>query len=296
MSVLQEAYQDSSDDPIYTYELDAAEVAKLSEELLLELGDKIPSNLPYVCVQLDGASPFSNLARTLEATVFDHDLNDNVQDVKEDYKDYETSSFFYVIMDISKKTPVGTMRIIQNGPAGLQTLNTLSGEPYYIPQGAVESDYRVDINKTWDIGTIAISEEYRRGDTPESIQANYFVSGLLYRALLKGLNEADADAFISMIDVTDPKRNTLRKLRSIGIPFADIYDAPPKAYSNGKEYQPVIAYLADVVGSMTQHAESELAIAKETGDERLISKAETKKYMVNEILTGSILDAMMVKR
>jgi len=77
----------------------------------------------YSCYGLDGTNQFSNLARSVEVTVFQEQFGNSPSDMNEGYNPFETASGFFLVVDQQEGLPVGALRYIKNSDAGMKTLN-----------------------------------------------------------------------------------------------------------------------------------------------------------------------------
>lgn len=178
----------------FRYDLSSGEITALTEKLIASKPSATDDRV--VCYRVSGRSQFSDIGRAVERRVF-HDAfpgNDAAFMTKE-YGPYERASFFFLSVDRAKKTPIGTLRIIRNSPAGLKTLNDLArpGSPVQLTAADVQRYHQIDtFDNVWDIGTFAILNEYRRSGASASLQ--------LYRGLYATALEEGIDHLIAIFD------------------------------------------------------------------------------------------------
>jgi hypothetical protein len=282
------------------YDMSDEETAFLTSKLLQEQHDTIPgNNLPFVCFRIKGSSEFANLARGIEGKVFTLDLNDKPEEMKTELEDYEDQSYFFLVVNMYEQAPVAALRVIENGPEGFSSVNAIKEPPHSIDEQRFYADYNIDPDKTWDVGTIAVLPDYRRGahsnnETLTVEQKKYkilesdIVSGLLYRSLYAGARANGIDNFVSMIDL-----KALSILRGMGIPFVDIYDMPPKIYFDGSVFQPSYADVTKFDSAMRGYAQSKIDSAQNELDSK---RGKKLQGLVDELLTGNALDGMMAFR
>src|SRR5207253_1941488 len=89
--------------------------------------------------------------------------------------------------------PVGVIRLVRNSEAGFKSLNDLGRDPWNIdPQEAAAQNIpNYDPEKTLDIATLGVSEEYRTGGK---------VGYALYHALVKYSMEHDIETWVAILD------------------------------------------------------------------------------------------------
>lgn len=293
MSILEASRVDDRDKrPAFEprYEMTNDEVRQMTAQLLYEQKSALPENMPFVCLRIKSSSPFANLARNIEGEVFVNDLNEDRENIKRDWEPYEEQSYFFIVIDVNECRPAGTLRIVENGAHGFMTLNDISEPPHNISTEQFCEDYDVDLDKTWEVGTIAVVPEYRRSAnaTFEQKITSYVVSGLLYRSLYAGARANGIDNFVSMID-----QKALHTLRNLGIPFVDIYDLPAKDYKDGTTYQPAFADVTTFDEKMRAFAQALIDAAETEKDKK---RAKDLQDMIIELLTGNALDGMMAFR
>lgn len=198
----------------YSYELTEAEVSKILEQELRDMTIK-PGKLEVVRTT-NGNSPLANVARRKEATIFGKSFGNTVQEMHEIYGNYEDKSRFYLVLvagDDGKIDNTGVLRVIMSPLEESITAKT-------IPDGALREDF--DLAKiyddreltpetvVWDIGTLAVDEEFRgsRGKNRDK------ASLLLYRALYGDMVRDKIEFITAMLD-----SRALKSLRSIGLPM-----------------------------------------------------------------------------
>jgi ribosomal protein S18 acetylase RimI-like enzyme len=290
------------------YDLSDAEVHNLTKQLLAEYKTAIPKDMPFVCFNIRGTDLYSNLARTIEGRVFTEELCDEPDRMAADFKDYENYSEFFLVIDVNSEMPAGTLRIIENSNAGFMTVNELmyhvnpgdespqnySYEQFYKSANEQASQLGNTIDgikdeNTWEVGTIAVLKNYRRSRNSSEDQkiASYVVSGLLYRSLYAQACRRDIEGFVSMIDST-----ALGTLKSLGIPFEDLPYTKKIYFEDGSSFHPCFAVVPDFDVRMRSYADREY---KNAVSEKEKAAAQSKIGLIDELLTGRLLDGMMVK-
>jgi hypothetical protein len=173
------------------YELHGNLTADLSEQLLTL--HPPTSSRRFVCYPLSGTGRFADLGRTVELEVFGETFGNDRAEMEQEYGPYEDASRFFVVMDQRRRRPAGVLRVIGNSAVGLKTLRDIAGEPLRISQAEVQARHAVaDLDRCWDVGTLAVRPEYRRSATRRRT-----VSLLLYRALSGARRRCGSDDDIS---------------------------------------------------------------------------------------------------
>jgi hypothetical protein len=201
------------------YELHGNLAADLSEQLLTL--HPPTSSRRFVCYPLSGTGRFADLGRTVELEVFGETFGNDRAEMEQEYGPYEDASRFFVVMDQRRRRPAGVLRVIGNSAVGLKTLRDIAGEPLRISQAEVQARHAVaDLDRCWDVGTLAVRPEYRRSATRRRT-----VSLLLYRALFVHALWEGVEHFVTAMD-----RHAHRSLLALGVPFVPVCDSEPFDY------------------------------------------------------------------
>jgi hypothetical protein len=201
------------------YDLDDSEMQELSRTLLEErdpgAADKV------VCYRLERGSAYENVARSVEREVFEKYFGNTSEQMLEEYGPYEDQSVFFLSIDQELGQPAGVLRVIENGPAGLKTLNDLENAPAEVPRISaldVQSYHDIEsFDDCWDVGTVAVRKPYR-SDTLTSVQ--------LYRALYVSALDQNIEHFVSIID----HKPYVKMTDYLGIPFVPMLNSEPFPY------------------------------------------------------------------
>lgn len=155
------------------YELNEQYIHELCAEFLATRTDGFgPEQNPYPdiefkCFLISGKNRFSNLGRYVESKIFglEHTFKNSPETMKKQYGPYEDFSTFFVNIHGPTQMPMGVMRLIENSPQGLKTLNDLAdpsitGLPEPILPEQICQRYAIeDLDKCIDIATLAVMEE-----------------------------------------------------------------------------------------------------------------------------------------
>lgn len=206
----------------------------LSKERIAQLTVELLENRPpdtddrFVCYRLDGNDPYADIARQVECEVFDKAFNNDPQEMQEEYGPYESQSIFFLSIDREKIAPTGALRIIEDGEAGLKTFNDMEKyDSEFVADNAIAYHHMNDMEKCWDIGTVAVPEEYRSAENGISLQ--------LYRGMYVASKQKEIEHFISVID----KRPYDKMTKFLGFPFKPLFGSKPLSYLGSSESVPV---------------------------------------------------------
>lgn len=201
------------------YELHGNVAADLSEQLLTL--HPPTSSRRFVCYPLSGTGRFADLGRRVELEVFGNVFGNDRAELEGEYGPYEQTSRFFVVMDQRRRRAAGVLRVIENSAVGLKTLRDIAGEPLGIPEAEVMARHSIaDLDRCWDIGTLAVLPEYRRSGTRRRT-----VSLLLYRAAYVHALREGVEHFVTAMD-----RHAHRSLLALGVPLLPICDSEPFDY------------------------------------------------------------------
>ncbi|KAI1850995.1 hypothetical protein JX265_007320 [Neoarthrinium moseri] len=202
--------------PVIKYTLSDPELDALSVRLLSEQPPRTRDAL--VLYRLEGHDELSNLGRHIERQVFEEKFANTDADMRRIYGSHESVSAFYVVMDQSIRRPVGCMRIMRHSAAGLLSLQEAQQFA-----GVTEEDFKKyygisNLETVWDIGTIAIPEQYRGRD-------EHHIVVMLYRGgHLRGHYEG-VTHYIALVD-----KDLRRIFNMMGWPFYAMAGSKPFEY------------------------------------------------------------------
>ncbi len=227
MSTEVERHQENISSELVRYDLSKDEMIMLTSQLLQERSPV--SDDQIICYRLENGSAYDNVARSVEREVFEQYFGNDAEQMHAEYGKYEDQSIFFLSVDQQTHTPVGVLRVIEAGEAGLKTLNDLQSfigdehpEIPDLPTNDVLQAHEInDIAKCWDVGTVAVRKEYR-SNKAQAQEA----SVQLYRALYVSALENEIDHFVSVIDARPYKR----MVDYLGIPFVPMMNSKPFPY------------------------------------------------------------------
>lgn|GEM_PF-712068 len=206
------------------YDLTKQEAGRLISDTLVEQG---LSGEKFMCLSFGADHPMSNVARTVEKDVFEPVFGNDLSVMKSEYDAYETGSRFLMVIDTETKQAAGVLRILQDSPAGLKSLDDMW--QFGVTAEQLKRNNNVqNLSEWWDIGTIAVAPEYRGNFS------GYQVSTLLYRSLFVSAKREGIKNMVTLID-----KKARAGLQFLGIPFKDIPGTHPAGYLGSKETYPM---------------------------------------------------------
>lgn len=179
----------------------------------------LPGTDRFGCYLIYDSSPYSDIARSMECSVFQEFFGNDAEVMSEEYARYEESSKFLVIADRKRRRPAGVLRIIGNSEQGLKTLNDIQRPPLEIPIRKALRHHRIDdLDRCWDIGTLAVLPEYRSRD--------HLVSSLLYGLVYREGRRCGIEHGVAILD-----DHAFRQLTQVfAFPFVPLADSEPFEY------------------------------------------------------------------
>ena len=224
--------------PENPYEISEAEIRDLTIHFLNEHPPK--SSDRFVCYRLEGDEPFSDIGRGVERLVFEEAFGNDAAEMQAEYFPYEDQSVFFISFDTAAQAPSGALRVIQNGPAGLKTLNDLEYNIGLTREIVEETHGISELDDVWDIGTVAVPPGYRSGEGAVSVQ--------LYRGMYLSALHDKIDHLVSVVD-----EKPLRKLTGyLGIPFKPLAGTQPFEYLGSESSQAVYGYVPEFYKKMSR--------------------------------------------
>lgn len=224
----------------YSYDLSLEFSHCSTTRLLKYLAPRIPEDSGFITVELLGDDEFSDLARDIERRVFETFFGNDAQEMAQEYGPYEQSSRFFLFIDCMNKQPVGALRVISNSNRGLKTLNDAQGKPFNVKIKDVACQHSInDLDKAWDVGTVAVLPEYRSTNGLASIQ--------LYRAMYISALKNQVDHLFAVVD--DKPLQLLRDF--LGIPFIPLAGSNSGPYLGSDMSHAVYGYIPEFYEKMS---------------------------------------------
>lgn len=228
------------DNEPYRYDLDEEEVLRRTARLLEHM--PAPTDQRFICYQL-GDTEMEDVARTIERTVFETSFDNSNEKMSQIYGPYESASRFFLSVDRIEGKPVGALRVTENSPAGMMTLNALPEDASNMNSEQLLEFHGIDsLDDCWDVGTVAVLPEYRRQGQGISVQ--------LYRALYVSAMKEDVSHLLSIID-----RRPYETMRNyLGIPFEPLGDSKPFPFEGSEESVAVHGFIPDFYSKMRRQS------------------------------------------
>jgi hypothetical protein len=226
--------------------------------------------------------PLADPARSVERIAFEQTFGNDASTMSAEYGAYEPASRFIIVLDQARRLPAGVIRLIDESPAGLKSLNDA---PAHIG-GTVEAirahHDMTDGRAAVDVATLAVLPEYRGARSA-------LVSTLLYRTLYRVFSREHITHVVAMID-----HDAYRNLRRIGTPFVPMLASAPFAYLGAAENHALYGRFPDF-GPAIRRSASELrlaarpALADLRNPRRLLFR-RAAAHIATTIITGDGLD------
>jgi GNAT superfamily N-acetyltransferase len=207
----------------------------LVKEELRELGEVVHRMAgdppePFGVYAFAATEPESLLARAIERSVFDEFFGNSPELLAAEYGPYEGATVFLCVLDHRRLLPAGMMRLILPSAAGFKTLDDLENAwRCPIDEVLARSNLLVDLERVWDIGTLAVAPDYRgKGSSG-------LVSLALYQALGVASRWANARWLVAILDLL-----VLDLIQQVtGDAFARFAGVEPQRYLDSPSSLPV---------------------------------------------------------
>lgn len=258
------------------YDVSQERVDQLTDELLAENASKIDGQYRYVAIEINNTSRYTDVARHIERTVFEEAFNNDAEVMAEEYGPYEDASRFFISID---RTPpgkdraiaTGALRIIENSQAGLKTLNDAVNEPFAVSLDEVAARHTIDdLDTVWDVGTVAVLPEYRKGEGPVSVQ--------LYRAMYLSALDHGIEHLVSIID----DRPLQKLVGYLGIPFGPLGNSKPGPYLGSEKSHAVYGHVPEFYKKMSRHMWTPRGLMAREALKRLVRGSEDTSLILSK--------------
>lgn len=198
----------------------------------------------FGCYFVADSSPFSDLARGIECSVFQQFFGNDPALMAAEYGPYEEHSSFFLVVDRERCQVAGALRVIENSDRGLKTLNDIAQPPLAISLEKVIHHQRIeDLDKCWDVGTVAVLKEYR-GRT-----SGHVVSAMLYGMLRATARRSGIEHLVAVLDTHAHGQ----LVDVMGVPFTPIADSEPFEYLGSATSIAVHVRMDQIIRSVEAH-------------------------------------------
>ena len=168
-----------------------AELRRLTRQVVGPGADE-----PFGAYLFRGDEPGATLGRYVERTVFLEAAGTTPDVEAEQYDPYEPSSVFICVIDHLRGLPVGAMRVLLPSPTGFKSLNDVGPVWGASAQELMErAGLKVDLDRTWDIATLAVMPDYRGKATRGLVLMG------LYQTLTMAARECGTEWFVAILDM-----------------------------------------------------------------------------------------------
>jgi hypothetical protein len=260
------------------YDMGPEEAKELCREFLAQPDLNLP-NSKYGGYIIDATSPFSNLGRFVESSVFEDEFGNGSEVMREEYTPYDAASEFYIAIDHEAELPIGVMRVIKPSEAGLKSLNDLEKIDVGCTGEEVCESYGVDPSRTADIATLAVLPDYRGSET------GYLPSLIVYRMLWpQVIANPDYDNIVTIID-----KKAEKNLQTLRFPFEPVFDGKYFSYLDSPESRFLLAKNAAFYPQLTDTIRQ---MREEIGDK----EGTTEELIANTIdalVNPGFIDGML---
>lgn len=168
------------DMPIWSPEsLESGRISQLVQDLIPS--EEVRKGRNFGVHVVEGTEPHADIARSVEAAVFEEYFGEDLEVMREGYAPYDAASTFLVALDYENAKPVGAIRLICSSEAGFKSLNDLVApeSPWHKEGDTLEQRFTEigsDPEHTVDIGTMAVMTEYRSNHAATGASASLYSS------------------------------------------------------------------------------------------------------------------------
>ncbi|MDR7280129.1 hypothetical protein [Catenuloplanes atrovinosus] len=245
--------------------------------------EPVPYPGRFAAVLVGTDHPLAEAGRVVERAVFETSFGLDADAMKAEYGEYDPASRFIVVLDQARRRAAGVIRLIDESPAGLKSLNDA---PAYIG-GTVDSirahHGMTDGRPAVDVATLAVLPEYRGA-------RSVLVSTLLYRTLYRAFHRDGIVHVVAMID-----DRAYRNLRRIGTPFVPMLGSSPFPYLGAAENRALYGDFRRFGPAIARNAaelrrRSRLSPSGLRHPRRLLARRVAAR-VADGIITGANLDA-----
>lgn len=219
------------------YDQPAARIERLTRDFI-SFGSGVQFGR-FGCFEIEGADRYSDIARHLELEVFGQQFGNDADCLDREYGPYETSSLFFLVVDLDNGSPAAAMRMIRNSSAGLKTLVDMADPAITPTPVAIGEAMRFhgidDLDRCWDGGSAVIRRPYRSSPT---------VFFALLRAWYAAVIREQIEHFVSIL-AAPGRRAAERFLR---VPLVPLAGTQPFTYMQATEHLAVYAHIPTAVG------------------------------------------------
>lgn len=156
------------------------------------------ADTPFGLYVVGGDEPLADVARALEAEVFDDTFGNSPEVLAAEYGPYDDVSVFIVVLDHHRAGVAGMIRLILDGHGSLKSMTDIEGEPWNTAlDEALEAAGITDIDPAdaLDVTTLAVHADYRGATT------SGLISLALYQAVVQVALAGGFRWLVTILDV-----------------------------------------------------------------------------------------------
>lgn len=242
----------------------------------------------FVVFVIGAQDPLTDVARTVERTIFEESFGNDAALMAAEYGPYENDSRFLLVADRRRGVPAGSARIIEGTGPGTKTLDDAPGLIGRTSE-QIATAHALNGEKLWDYATVAVLRGYR------GRRSALAVSSLLYRAVLLQGQREGVQHLTAMLD-----RGIYRNMKLIGTPFVALAGSGPFAYLGSAENRAVYADFPAIAPAISEQAERLARLARpglsdiRRADPRKLLRCRIAADISRRIATGRGLDQHIV--
>lgn len=240
--MLRAALSEAPRSGVTSYRPPRGVVEELVEQLLREHPTSDES--PFACYDIAGRNPYSDIARSVECSVFEAFFGNDPQIMTDAYTPYELHSRFLLVIDRASATPAGTLRLIEHSPRGLKTLHDIAQPPLSLSVGRVMEYHRIrSLAQCWDVGTLAVHKSFRGSGS------DHVVGTMLYGMCHAVSLGQGIDHLVMILD-----RHAYRQLSEmLAVPVLPLAGSEPFEYLGSKHSRAAYIHVPSVVPTVEAH-------------------------------------------
>ena len=198
----------------------------------------------FACYDIAGRNPYSDIARSVECSVFEAFFGNDPQIMTDAYTPYEMYSRFLLVVDRASATPAGALRLIAHSERGLKTLNDIAEPPLSLSVERVMEHHRISsLAQCWDVGTLAVHKCFRGSSS------DHLVGTMLYGMCHAATRAKGVDHLVTILD-----RHAFRQLTEmLAVPVIPIAASEPFHYLGSKHSRAAYIHVPSVVPAVEAH-------------------------------------------
>ncbi len=214
-------------------------------------GKEAPEGVKAVIIEASGDNKASTLGRAVEKSVFFEFFGNDLDLMRDEYTQYDSSSTFLIALDVAQKRPVGVVRFIKDSPVGQKSLVDVASpeHPWKIGLGDLMSrtgGVDLDPATSLDVATLAIAKDYRAEhaadtDFQKESPDTENLSAHLYYAMYQWTRNNGYENWFGILDTTP-----LQKIQHLNNPLNTFEGVEPGPYLDSESSVPFFANMDQI--------------------------------------------------